>query len=99
MALEQMLHHNLEQMYVVERDGKLVGIVKKNFLEEAIRQGSEDLSSVMLQNFPKANANISLENIFHFYQQGQTVAVVDGEEKFKGVVEASDILTSISNIQ
>ena len=98
-ALEQMLHHNLEQMYVVDRDGKLVGMVKKKFLSEAIRQGNEDLTSVMLQNFPKANASTSLENIFHLYQQGRTVAVVDAEEKFKGVVEADDVLASISSIQ
>ncbi|MFB8795788.1 MAG: glycine betaine/L-proline ABC transporter ATP-binding protein [Microcoleus sp.] len=97
-ALEQMLHHNLQQMYVVDRDGKLVGMVKKKFLSEAIRQGSEDLTSVMLQNFPKANANTSLENIFHLYQQGRTVAVVDAEEKFQGVVEADDVLASISSI-
>ena len=97
-ALEQMLHHNLEQMYVVDRDGKLVGMVKKKFLSEAIRQGNEDLTSVMLQNFPKANASTSLENIFHLYQQGRTVAVVDAEEKFKGVVEADDVLASISCI-
>ncbi|MBD2525702.1 glycine betaine/L-proline ABC transporter ATP-binding protein [Nostoc sp. FACHB-133] len=99
VALEKMLHHHLKQMYVVDQGGKLVGMVTKKSLFEAIRQGSDDLSSVMLQNFSKANANISLEGIFHLYQQGQTVAVVDSEEKFKGVVEASDILTSISNIQ
>ena len=97
-ALDKMLHHNLKQMYVVDRDGKLVGMVKKKFLEAAIRQGNEDLTSVMLQNFPKANANTSLENIFHLYQQGRTVAVVDAEEKFQGVVEADDVLASISNI-
>jgi glycine betaine/proline transport system ATP-binding protein len=97
-ALDKMLHHNLKQMYVVDRDGKLVGMVKKKFLEEAIRQGSEDLTSVMLQNFPKANANTSLENIFHLYQQGRTVAVVDAEDKFQGVVEADDVLASISSI-
>lgn len=97
-ARSQMLHHNLEQMYVVDRGGKLVGMVKKKFLEAAIQQGSEDLTSVMLQNFPKANANTSLENIFHLYQQGRTVAVVDAEEKFKGVVEADDVLASISSI-
>ncbi|MBD2510753.1 glycine betaine/L-proline ABC transporter ATP-binding protein [Nostoc muscorum FACHB-395] len=99
VALEEMLHHNLKQMYVVDRGGKLVGMVTKKFLEEAIRQGSEDLTSVMLQNFPQANANISLENIFHLYQEGLPVAVVDADEKFQGVIEASDILTSISNIQ
>jgi len=53
----------------------------------------------MLQNFPQANASTSLENIFHLYQQGRTVAVVDDEEKFKGVVAASDVLASISSIQ
>nr|AYN62339.1 glycine/betaine ABC transporter [Heteroscytonema crispum UCFS15] len=84
VALEKMLHHNLKQMYVVDQGGKLVGMVTKKSLEEAIRQGSDDLTSVMLQNFPKANANISLENIFHLYQQGQTVAVVDDEKKLKG---------------
>lgn len=97
-ALEQMLHHNLEQMYVVDQGGKLVGMVKQKFLSEAIRQGSEDFTSVMLQNFPKANASTSLENIFHLYQQGRTVAMVDDEEKFLGVVEADDVLASISSI-
>jgi glycine betaine/proline transport system ATP-binding protein len=99
VALDKMLHHNLKEMYVVDRDGKLVGMVKQKFLSEAIQQGNEDLTSVMLQNFPKANANTSLENIFHLYQQGVPVAVVDGEEKFKGVIEASDVLDSISSIQ
>lgn len=98
-ALDKMLHHNLEQMYVVDRGGKLVGMVKKKFLSEAIQQGNEDFTSVMLQNFPKANANTSLENIFHLYQQGRTVAVVDAEEKFQGVVEADDVLASIRSIQ
>ena len=98
VALEQMLHHNLKQMYVVDHNGKLVGMVTKKFLEEAIRQGSEDLTSVMLQNFPLTNASSSLENIFHLYQQGRTVAVVDADEKFQGVLEASDVLASISSI-
>jgi glycine betaine/proline transport system ATP-binding protein len=98
MAQEQMLHHNLEQMYVVDGDGKLVGIVQKKFLEEAIRQEREDLTAVMLQNVPQANASTRLEDILHLYQQGRTVAVVDAEDKFKGVVEASDVLASISSI-
>jgi glycine betaine/proline transport system ATP-binding protein len=99
VALEQMLRHNLEQMYVVDGNGKLVGIVQKNLLEEAIRQGSEDLTAVMLQNVPQANASTRLEDILHLYQQGRTVAVVDDKEKFKGVIESSDILASISSIQ
>ncbi|MUG93872.1 hypothetical protein F7734_16215 [Scytonema sp. UIC 10036] len=51
----------------------------------------------MHKNFPKANALTSLENILHLYQQGLQVAVVDAEEKFQGVVEASDVLASMSS--
>ena len=97
-ALERMLHHNLKYMYVIDREGFPVGIVKQQSLEQAIRQGSEDITSVMLQDFPKANASSSLENIFHLYQQGRTVAVVDDMGKLTGVVESRDVLASISDL-
>ena len=96
-ALERMLHHNLKYMYVIDREGFPVGIVKQQSLEQAIRLGSEDITSVMLQDFPKANASSSLENIFHLYQQGRTVAVVDDMGKLTGVVESRDVLASISD--
>ena len=98
-ALKRMLHHNLKYMYVIDREGFPVGIVKQQSLEQAIRQGSEDITSVMLQDFPKANASSSLENIFHLYQQGRTVAVVDDMGKLTGVVESRDVLASISDRQ
>lgn len=98
-ALKRMLHHNLKYMYVIDREGFAVGIVKQQSLEQAIRQGNEDITSVMLQDFPKANASSSLENIFHLYQQELPVAVVDDMGKLTGVVESRDVLASISDRQ
>lgn len=98
-ALKRMLHHNLKYMYVIDREGFPVGIVKQRSLEQAIRQGSEDITSVMLQDFPKANASSSLENSFHLYQQELPVAVVDDMGKLTGVVESRDVLASISDRQ
>jgi len=98
-ALKRMLHHNLKYMYVIDREGFPVGIVKQRSLAQAIRQGSEDITSVMLQDFPKANASSSLENSFHLYQQELPVAVVDDMGKLTGVVESRDVFASISDRQ
>jgi glycine betaine/proline transport system ATP-binding protein len=94
-VLEKMLHHNLKQMYVVDRQGKPVGFVNQQTLQSAIQQGSEDITSIMETNFPCVNASTSLEGIFHRYQEGLAIAVVDEEGKFKGVIEQSDILASL----
>jgi glycine betaine/proline transport system ATP-binding protein len=94
-VLEQMLYHNLKQMYVVDRQGKPVGFVNRQTLQSAIPHGSEDITSIMESNFPCVNASTSLEGIFHRYQEGLPIAVVDEEGKFKGVIEQSDILASL----
>ncbi|NES83477.1 MAG: glycine betaine/L-proline ABC transporter ATP-binding protein [Moorea sp. SIO2B7] len=95
VALEEMLAHNLQQMYVVDSDGKPVGIVNKQTIEVAIAQGKEDLTQLMKADFPKVEASISLEDTFPLYQHGLPVAVVDQEGKFVGIVEDSDIFTNI----
>lgn len=86
-------------MYVVDRLGFPVGVVKKQFLEQVIRLRCEDITSVMLQYFPVANASTNLESIFHLYQLQLPVAVVDESGFFKGIVEPSDVLASISRLK
>jgi glycine betaine/proline transport system ATP-binding protein len=96
-ALEQMQHHNLKYIYLVENHGKPVGIVKQQSLEVAIRQGREDITQVMQKDFPLVKASTKLEKIFHLYKQELPVAVVDGDGKFLGVVEQSDVLAALSS--
>lgn len=98
VALEQMLQGNLQQMYVVERNGKPVGIIDMQTLSEAIERGSTDIAEVMQTDFPKVSASTTLEEIFHLYQDGLPVAVVSAEGKFKGVVAPSDVLASIGRL-
>ena len=98
-ALEQLLNHRLKQMYVVDRNGILVGLVQKKFLEEAILQGCENITAMMLQDVSKVDVSTPLDNILHLYQQERTVAVIDADERFQGVIEASDVLASISSLR
>ena len=94
-ALAQMVDSNLQHLYVVDEYGKPIGILHKPTLEIAVQQKRDDVTSFMETDFPKVNASTCIENIFHLYEQGLPVAVVDDERKFKGVVEESDILASI----
>ncbi|NEQ68094.1 MAG: glycine betaine/L-proline ABC transporter ATP-binding protein [Symploca sp. SIO2D2] len=94
-ALAEMVDYNLQHLYVVDEYGKPVGVVNKLTMEAAVQQECDDFTSLMQTDFPTVEAPTYLENIFHLYQQGIPVAVVDEEGKFTGVVEYSDVLASI----
>ena len=96
-ALGKMSDHVLENMCVVDTQGKPVGIINKQSLESALEQEKSDISQIMQTNFPQVKANKSLEDTFPLYQQGLPVAVVDEKGKFQGLVELADVLASISN--
>lgn len=101
VALEQMLHHQVNQMYVVDADGKLVGLVNRQTLEEAIGQEKEDLTDIMETNIAKINGAISLDHILSQFsqpQENQAIAVVDDREKFMGMIQPSDILLNLNPI-
>ncbi|NEP12923.1 MAG: glycine betaine/L-proline ABC transporter ATP-binding protein [Symploca sp. SIO2C1] len=94
-ALAQMVDNNLQHLYVIDQYGKPVGILNKPTLKAAVQQQSDDITNLMQTDFPKVKASTCLENMFHLYQQGLPVAVVDEEGKFAGIVEHSDVLASI----
>ncbi|MDB9312987.1 glycine betaine/L-proline ABC transporter ATP-binding protein [Spirulina sp. CS-785/01] len=97
-ALDQMQQHELRQMYVVNRQGRPVGLVRRSDLEQAVQEGQNDISAVMERDFPQVSGSTSLEEIFHLYEKRRSLAVIDQEGKFKGVVEQSDVLASIGRL-
>jgi glycine betaine/proline transport system ATP-binding protein len=97
-ALAEMQAESRNQMYVVDRHGKPVGVLKMGELEQAVRAGAEDVEAVMSTDFPTVEAATSLEEIFHLARFGIPIAVVNLKGKFKGVVEQSDILASIGRL-
>ncbi len=86
---------NAKYLYVVDQYNKPVGILNKSNLALAIQQKMNNITTFMQTDFPTVKDSTCLENMFHLYQQGLPVAVVDEEGKFQGIVEQSDILTSI----
>ncbi len=97
-ALSQMQSHQLQQMYVLDRHGKPVGIIDRLILETSVKEGNTDITQIMDIDFPQVKATTSLEDIFHLCRSGVPVAVVEETGKFQGVIESSDILDSIGRL-
>ena len=97
-ALEQMRTHELEKMYVVDRQGKPAGIVSRRELDQALAEGIEDINRVMKTDFPQVDATTSLDELFHLWHREVPIAVIGADGRFKGVVEQSDILASIGRL-
>ncbi|MCL2927450.1 MAG: glycine betaine/L-proline ABC transporter ATP-binding protein [Trichodesmium sp. St16_bin4-tuft] len=94
-GLEEMLKDNLQLLYVVDEYNKPIGLLKREGLQEFIKQGEEDFREIMETDFPIVNSSTPLEDIFYLYKQGFPLAVVNDKKEFQGMVEAVDVLTSL----
>ncbi|HBE16523.1 MAG TPA: glycine/betaine ABC transporter ATP-binding protein [Cyanobacteria bacterium UBA11149] len=94
-ALAKMVDYNLEAMYILDGDGKPVGILKRRLLEGGIEQGKVEINKVMETNFPVAIDSSTIENTLHLWQGGIPVAVVDEKGKFQGAIAISALLASL----
>ncbi len=97
-AAEQMKAHDLDCLFVVDRQGKPAGVVTQSRLKIALDSGKEDIRAAMQTDFPQVRAATSLEDLFQFWDRDLPIAVVDRDGHFKGVVEKSDIFSTIGRL-
>lgn len=95
-ALRHMEEYQRHRMYVVNGDHQPIGLVLREELEVAARRGEEDVTQVMMKDFPQVEVSNSLEEVFHVAQESVPLAVVGRDGRFRGVVEPSDIFASMS---
>ncbi len=95
-ALRQMQDFHREHMYVIDGDGKPIGLLIRDEVAAAASRGEVDVSQVMLTDFPTVPAASNLEEIFHIAQADIPLAVVNADGRFRGVIRPFDILAGIS---
>ncbi|MBO1346152.1 MAG: glycine betaine/L-proline ABC transporter ATP-binding protein [Hormoscilla sp. GUM202] len=96
-AMIEMSAEDREQKYVLDGDGKPVGLVTAARLAKALEVGENDIAKAMARDFPKVDKTTKLEEIFPLCQGGEAIAVVDGKGKLAGVVEQSDVFANMVN--
>lgn len=95
-ALNQMREYDRRRMFVVCAERRPLGLLLREELEAAVRQGAEDINQVMVTDFPTVNVELSLEEVFHVAQEEIPLAVVNRQGEFQGVIEPTDIFAGIS---
>ena len=98
VALRKISNQVFKYLCIVDSQGKPVGMVNQDGIELALTHEKSDLAEVMETDFPLVQAHTKLEETFAVYQPGIPLTVVDEEGKFQGLIEMSDILASISNL-
>ena len=99
IVLKKISRQAFPHVCVVDNHGKPVGMVSKGAIEAALEVDKSDISQVMQTNFTLIKSHTKLAETFAFYQKGQPLAVVDEEGEFQGLIEMSDILASIGNLE
>ncbi|MDY7016230.1 MAG: glycine/betaine ABC transporter ATP-binding protein, partial [Cyanobacteriota bacterium] len=95
-AREKMQRDRVRQMYVVDRRRQPVGILQQQDLQEVNERDNVDISRAIQTHFPQVKATVTLDRVFPLFQFGLPIAVINAEGTFAGVVEASDLLASLS---
>ena len=85
--------------YLVDGEGHPVGLATPERLEEAIRSGSEDLSSALLRDFPRAAKTSVCAELFGLCGSGLPIAVVDERGRLQGVVQPLELLSRLGAVE
>ncbi|MCF2970574.1 glycine betaine/L-proline ABC transporter ATP-binding protein [Synechococcus sp. Nb3U1] len=97
-AAEQMRCHELNTLYVLDGQGRPVGVLTPANLERSLQMGHEELQAAMQTDFPQVQASTSLEDLFLYWDREVPIAVVDREGRFKGVVEQSELFSVVGRL-
>lgn len=88
-----------QHMYVVDQYHKPIGLLEHRHLESALQQGITEIVQIMHTNFATVSDHTSIDAIFHQFQTGFPLAVINDDGEFQGTIDASDVLASLADHQ
>jgi glycine betaine/proline transport system ATP-binding protein len=96
VALRRMRERGLSSVFVVTRDRKLAGIVTADDALAAAERNDEDLSRILIQDFPRTALDAPVAEIIPVLANSRyPVAVVREDGKLLGVVVRGSLLAGL----
>ncbi len=99
VALRRLDEVQVSDMYVVDREGKLAGIVRDKELAEAARRGDRTLEQAISQDYPCVEPDTQLHNLFPLASEYTTPIAVCSDGKLLGVVPRISLLDTMSKFE
>lgn len=97
-ALKLMRRAGISSIFMVERSGKLLGLLTADAAREASKQNQTDLTTIIDRSVTTVHEDESLSNVVtHSAADTWPLAVVDDENKLKGVLVKGAILAELAH--
>lgn len=84
--------------YVIDGQQKVKGLLHKHDILRVAKSGSEDLTPYINQDFRSTSHSAALTELYALVSDGLPVAVTDAAGRLMGVVQASDVLSSLATV-
>ena len=99
-ALDRIRGLETNALYVIDHQRHPVGLVTHRRLVDAAQNGENDLSNVLIRDFPTTTGEMPLSEIYELCARGWPVAVLGAKEgKLVGVVDPLDLLGRLGAIE
>ncbi|MDN5347014.1 MAG: glycine betaine/proline transport system ATP-binding protein [Clostridia bacterium] len=97
VALRVMRENGLSSLFVVDRVGRLVGLVTAEAAFGAVERGQHDLASILVREVPTALPETPVSELIEMLAEAKyPVAVTDPERKLVGVVVKGAVLAGLA---
>lgn len=97
IAARKMKDLGISSIFVTNKSGVLQGIVTIDKVSSLIKEGKEELESIIDKNIETVSLETLIDEIIPlFMNTGYPIAVVDEEKRLKGVVFKSTVLAGIA---
>lgn len=97
MAVRKMKDLGISSLFVTDKSNMLLGIVTIEQVSSLIKEGKEDLASIIDDNIKTVGPESSIDEIIPlFLYSNYPVAVVDTDKKLKGIIFKSTVLAGIA---
>ncbi len=96
-AAKKMRDLEISSIFVTDKHKTLLGIITIDKVSELMKENRDDLKSVIDTDIRTVGVDTSIDEIIPlFLQSGYPVAVVDDENKLKGIIFKSTVLAGIA---
>ncbi len=96
-AAKKMRDLEISSIFVTDKNKTLLGIITIDNVSELMKENRDDLKSVIDTDIRTVGVDTSIDEIIPlFLQSGYPVAVVDDENKLKGIIFKSTVLAGIA---
>lgn len=97
IAARRMKKLGNASLFVVDRNGLLLGIVTIEAVSEQLKEGKDDLASIINKDVETVDEDVSIDEIIPLIlSSSYPVAVIDSKRKLKGVIIKSTVLAGIA---